>query len=137
MFDVKVIGADAVIAMLKDYRGKKAPAAIRKASRAGCKVIAKKARDIVPEVERSDKTKGQWRRAIKVRAIKRNSKGFIGAKVIVGQGDFKGDTFYASIAEWGSKHAAATHYMKRAADESEGAAVGVALAVLKTELNKG
>lgn len=132
MFELKITGVEEVRSLLKNYRGKKAPAAIRKASRDACKLIAAKARQLVPEVERSDGTKGQWRRAIKVRAIGR--RGWIGAKVIVGEGDFKGDTFYASIAEWGSVKAAATHYMQRAAEESKGAAMGMALATLRREL---
>lgn len=135
MFELKITGTEEVLRLLKNYRGTKAPAAIRKASRDACKVIANKARELVPEVERSDGTKGQWKRAIKVRAIPRRKGGYIGARVMVGEGDFKGDTFYASIAEWGSVHAAATHYMQKAAEQAKGAAVGVAINTLKRELN--
>lgn len=142
MFSAKVEGTALVVKMLKEYRGKKANGAIRKGSRAGCKIIQARAKRLIPRVKRRDRlgniTQGELRQAVKVRAIKRNRKGWIGSEVIIAGGgfSFSGDQFYGAFVEFGTRNMQARHYMKQAADESADAAKAVAIGKIKQEMER-
>lgn len=69
---------------------------LRKATRAGCKPIAKAAKADAPVLS------GQARKAIKVRAAKRSRKRkSITTFVQNAAGDYKGSTYYAAFQEYG------------------------------------
>lgn len=67
---------------------------LRQAMRKGVKPIQAAAKANVPV------RSGTLKKAIKVRAMKRK-KDRLGVLVIVGQGDFKGETFYGAMIEYG------------------------------------
>ena len=142
MFEVKVEGVEAVVKMLRDTRGKKANAALRKGTRAGCKIIAARAKQLIPEVQRRDRAGvisiGKLRKAVTVRAIKRNRKGWIGSRVAIdGNGlGYKGEEFYGAFVEFGTKKMKAREYFKTAAKDTETAAVDEARKVIVAELSK-
>jgi len=70
--------------------------ALRKGIRAGAKIIAEEARRRVPV------DTGALRKSIKVRAATRlRKKTAVGVRVVAGEGDYKGDTFYGSFIEYG------------------------------------
>lgn len=140
MFSVKVTGTDQVVALLKDLRGKRANAAIRKGTRAGCKRIVPRAKADIPVVERRTRSgeiqSGGMQRSVKVRAVKRNRSGWIGTVVSVGPENYQGDDFYAPMVEYGTKKMQARHYLKQAADQMEPTARAVAEQVILAELLK-
>ncbi len=142
MFDVKIEGAEAVVAMLRRVAGPQAKAAIRKGTRAGAKIIAAKAKQLIPEVERKDRygrvTIGNLRKAVKVRAMKRSRSGWIGSTVTVDGGGlgYTGDEFYGAFVEFGTKRMTARQYFKHAAEQTQEAAIDTARAVIVSELSK-
>jgi hypothetical protein len=128
MVDVKVEGVEAVVKMLREYRGKKANAAIRKGTRLGCQLIASRARELIPYAIRRDRygqySIGNLRRAVKVAPIKRTRKGWVGSQVIV-DGDglgYTGDEFYAAFVEFGhrvGKRSAAVQRAQKRGNKAE------------------
>ncbi len=140
MFSFQATGVDAVIKLLQDTRGKKANAGIRKGSRAGCKIIAKQAANDIPVVDRKSRSgevqRGLMRKSVKVRALKRNNKGWVGCAVAVGPANYQGEDFYAPMVEYGTKKMQARHYLEKAADKTEARASAVAIDVIVRELTK-
>ncbi len=140
MFRFQVTGTDQVVTLLKELRGKRANAAIRKGTRAGCKRIVPRAKALIPVVERKTRSgevqSGGMQRSVKVRAVKRNRKGWIGTVVAVGPENYQGDDFYAPMVEYGTKKMQARHYLKQAADQTEGVARSTAERVILEELLK-
>jgi HK97 gp10 family phage protein len=142
VLQVKVEGVEAVVKMLREYRGKKANAALRKGTRSGCKIIAARAKQLIPAVQRKDRAGvvsiGRLRKAVNVRAIKRNRKGWIGSQVVIDGGGlgYTGDEFYGAFVEFGTKRMKAREYFKTAAKETESAAGDEARKVIVAELSK-
>ncbi len=140
MFDLKLTGSEELIKLLQDTRGKKANAAIRKGSRAGCKIIAARAKKIVPVANRRNRQgevqRGLMRKSVKVRATKKNRDGWVGCAVSIGPSDYQGVDFYAFMVEHGTKKMKARNYLKQAADETEGRASDIAQAIIIRELTK-
>jgi len=71
------------------------------------KIMRKAMRESLKPVQQACKQnapvdKGDLRKAIKIKAMKKSRKGF-GVKVEIGEGDFKGDTFYGAFQEYGWK----------------------------------
>ncbi len=64
---------------------------------------------------------GLLRSAIKVRAGKR-ARGSISLVVIMGEGDFKGETFYGAFQEYGTSRMPGKNFMRRAFDSKSDAA---------------
>jgi HK97 gp10 family phage protein len=68
---------------------------LRPALRAGVHIVAQAVKFFAP------RRSGLTVSAVKVRAVRRNRRGTIGVNVILGAGDYRGDTFYASFLEYG------------------------------------
>ncbi len=142
MFSVKIEGGEAVVAMLRKVAGPKAKAAIRKGTRAGAKIVAARAKQLIPAVERKDRygrvTYGNLRKAVKVKAMKRSRSGWIGSTVTVDGGGlgYTGDEFYGAFVEFGTKRMSARQYFKHAAEQTQEAAIDKARAVIVSELTK-
>ncbi len=142
MFDVKIEGAEAVIKLLRSKSGKEAKAAIRKGTRAGSKIIAARAKALIPEVTRKDRhgvvTSGRLRKAVKVRAMKRSRSGWVGSTVTIDGGGlgYTGDEFYGAFVEFGTKRMSARQYFKKAAEQTREGAIDTARAIIVSELSK-
>lgn len=80
---------------------------VRQAMRAGMKLVESAARALAP------RDSGQLAAGIKTRAA-RARRGTITIEVRVGEGDFKGETFYGGFQEYGTKHQPAHAFMKPA-----------------------
>lgn len=93
-----VQGARELDAKLSALDRKVSTAIVRKALRDGAKVIRDVTKTVVP-VET-----GQTLKALKVRSGRSRKKGRVRMKVQIGEGDYVGDTFYASFLEMGYKH---------------------------------
>ena len=103
---------------------------LRTALRAGMRPIHTAAQQNAP-VE-----KGQLKRSIKLRAIKRNRKGFVGVKIETKGGFFRGETFYGAFQEFGfrighrrlgnqRKFIPGKHYFLGAADDKKDEAASI------------
>ncbi len=86
---------------------------IKKGLRNGSKPIQKEAKRNAPV----GKT-GQLKKNVKLRAQKRSRKS-IGVNVQVGEGDFKGDQFYAAFIEYGTSKMPARPFMRPAWDKNK------------------
>ncbi len=106
---------------------------LRKAMRAGAKVILPAARANAPVG-----ASGAVRRGIRVRAAKR-SRRYIGITVTLGKGFFQGDEFYGAFQEFGWKtgkrkssnrrQVPGKHFLQRAAEQKGKAAGDVVIAI--------
>ena len=156
-----VTGDQELIRKLERCSRTDAKRAIRRGTRAAAKIVMPRARQLAPilggklgrdvrgrykQVGRVDKrrTRGLLRRAIRVRATKR-SRRYIGAVVTLGEGFFKGETFYGAFQELGwktgkrgsenRKQIPGKHFMERAAKEKEDEAVRVASEIILQEID--
>lgn len=100
-----VTGIDEIDRRLKDLEPKLQRKVIRQAMREGMKLVRDEAKRNAPV------RTGMLRRAIKVRGATKPRRGVVQVEVRVGEGDFKGKTFYAAFVEYGSKDAPGRHYM--------------------------
>ena len=73
---------------------------------------------------------GATRSQLKLRAMKRK-KGRVGVIVQTGEGAYKGDVFYASFAEWGTRHQPAKPFMRPAFDTNAVTSIGIASAEIR------
>lgn len=102
-FRVTVQGDKKLLAKLNRLGRTEANKVIRTALRAGSKTIADETKRLAPVgQDRGSHKKGTLKRAIKVRAMKRK-RGRIGTMVQIGQGFFKGATFYGGFVALGHK----------------------------------
>lgn len=92
---IKLVGDRKLIRKLERLEKKDARRAIRRGSRAGIKIVTAAVKAAAPVG-----ATGQLRKAIRTRAAKR-SRRFIGAVTRLGEGYFKGETFYGSFQEFG------------------------------------
>lgn len=107
---------------------------LRKAMRAGAKVILPAARANAPVG-----AAGRLRKAIRVRAAKRSRK-YIGMTVTVGKELFKGDEFYGAFQEFGwktgkrrspnRKQIAGKHFLQKAGEQKGKAAGNTVIAII-------
>lgn len=81
---------------LQTLKGPKQKKAVRKASRESLKPLASATSRAAP------RRSGLLARSVKVRALKRSRKR-VGARVTIGEGSFKGRTFYGGFIELGRK----------------------------------
>lgn len=87
---------------------------LRKVLRAGTKEVANEIKSIAPVGET-----GQLKRAIKVRAAKRK-KGRIAFMAQIGEGSFKGETFYGSFVDLGTAKQDPQDFMEKPFDQHAG-----------------
>ncbi|MEX1040191.1 MAG: HK97-gp10 family putative phage morphogenesis protein [Pirellulaceae bacterium] len=104
-----VTGDKEIDAILTGLPARIQKAAMRKTMRPAMKIIEKEAKRLAP-VETGD-----LKKSIKVKAMKRSRK-HIGIHVIVSDGFFKGDQFYAAFHEFGTKRQDAEPFMRPAFD---------------------
>ena len=102
------------------------------AGRAAAKVVAAKARSIVPV------DSGDLEASIKVRAVKRTKryKGMVGASVQTGKGNFRGSTYYGGMVEFGTKRQPQQSFLRHAAVLARPQAVTAWSAVVKKALSE-
>jgi len=110
--DFDVVGTEEIMNKLHNMAGA-GKKILRKSMRKGAKLIQKEAKANAPV----SKTK-MLKKNIKVKSGKR-SRNTISINVQNSAGDFKGETYYSGVVEFGSKHQEAQHYMKDAL-ESKG-----------------
>jgi len=100
------------------------------AGRAAAKIVAAKARSLVPV------DSGDLEASIKVRAVKRTKRyrGMAGASVQTGKGHFRGSTYYGGMVEFGTKHQPQQSFLRHAALLAKPQAVTAWAAVVKKAL---
>lgn len=104
---VTISGDKALLKALGNLPKIVAKKALRQAMRPAMKIVQDSAKKNAPV------DTGLTRKSIKVRAMKRSTK-FIGIDVLIGEGDYKGKTFYASFVEYGTSKMAPKPFMKPA-----------------------
>lgn len=116
MISLSVRGEKKIMRQLKKLPVKIRRKVLRKASREAMKPVLKAARNNAP------KQSGALKKAIKLRALKRNRRGLVGVKVAVGKDWFQGDQFYGAFQEFGYKGIEGKHFVENAYDtHGEGA----------------
>jgi HK97 gp10 family phage protein len=126
-FIMDVRGGKALAAKLRKLPNKISNKIQRKGLRAGAKLIQRAAKKLAP------KDTGLLRSSLRVRAGKPR-KGKVAVRVMTGEGDYKGETFYGSFLEYGHrlghrklgsqrKMIPAKPYMKPAFEQNKDAAV--------------
>lgn len=119
---VKVEGLPELIKALRLFENKVFNKGLKKAFRDGSKIIQKAVKDETPKG-----SSGLLKKAIKVRASKRK-KNRIGVNVQIGQGSFKGESFYGGFIEFGTKNSEgkakikARRFMKKGFDKAKDSA---------------
>lgn len=93
---VIISGDKQLLRMLNQLKTKDSKKIVRTAARRAAKLIVPAAKRYAPV------NTGELRRAIKVRALPRSRKR-IGVRVMIGNENFQGKTFYGSFQEWGWK----------------------------------
>jgi HK97 gp10 family phage protein len=102
---IKLVGDKELLRKLDRLQKKDARKAIRRGLRAGAKILAVETKRLVPKVT------GAIKRAVRVRAGKR-SRRYIAVLAMIGEGWFKGDSFYAAQQEMGWHAGKRTGYSK-------------------------
>jgi len=77
----------------------------------------------------------QLRRAVKTRAAGRSRK-YTGTVTRLGEGFFKGKTFYGGFLEFGTEHIQPRHFMKGAADQNKHRAGRKAVVIIRREIEQ-
>ena len=126
-FSFQLTGDKQLDAFFRTFPMKVQKKVVRKPLRDGAKIINDAAKTIAPVQS------GQLRRALKVRAAKRSrrNKNVVTVRPQIGEGDFKGDTFYGAFVEYGTKKMAGRHYMEQAFKTKSEPAKNVVLAGIK------
>jgi HK97 gp10 family phage protein len=135
---VKITGVDAINRAFRELEPKLARKVIRSALRKGAKIVQAAEKQAAPQGET-----GILRKAIKVRASRVRKKNVISLGVIMGQGDFKGESFYGAFQNFGWKtgrrgssnrtQIAGKHFAERALSETREQATQV----ISTEILAG
>lgn len=124
---------------LREFPQKVERRALSKAGRAASKEIASRAKELAPiqqKPKRGQKLRsprGRLKKSIKVRAMKRK-KGRVGFRVTTGQGEFKGDTYYGGMVEYGTTSQPAQPFMRPAWDEKQNEALVTYTSEVKREI---
>lgn len=124
---VKIEGIDRLMSKLRDVMKTKARKAVRKGSRPAAKIVAAKAKDLVPV------DTGELKKVIKVRALPKSRKWAGAMATVKVEG---GPTYYGGFVELGTKKMRARHFMRRAAELSRAAASRAFVEGMAEELNK-
>lgn len=112
-------GAAGLMKALSELDKKASKKVIRSAMRSAAKPILAQAKANAPV-----KT-GLAKKSLKIRALPR-SRNRIGVAVQTKDGDFKGEAFYVSFYEYGSKHQPAQPFMRNSFDTKKGEAAKIA-----------
>jgi len=107
---IRLRGAKQLLEALKTLDDKLAKKVYREAMRAAAKPILETAKANAPVVT------GALRKSLKIRAIKRTRKGRVGVVISTDKGFFKGETFYGSFIEFGTKNMPAHPFIRPAFD---------------------
>lgn len=128
--DVTITGVKEIDRALAQLPPKVAKKVIRQAIRQALKPVAQRAKLLAPRGET-----GQLKRAIKVRAMPRR-RGRIGLEVRVGEGDFKGETFYAAFVEYGTSKMDKKPFMRPAFDQTKDEARNEAIRLIRAGIER-
>ncbi len=102
----------ATIDTMPDRVGKKI---VKRAAREAARPVLETAKQLAPV------NTGLMRGALKIRALKRTRRSRrIGVRIVLGEGFFKGHSFYGAFQELGTKKMAARRFMRDAKDQHEG-----------------
>lgn len=115
---VIITGIEEIDRRLKTLSNRVRNKIVRAAMRKGMKLVQGRVQAKAPV------DTGKLKRAVKVRALdaKYRRRGDLGIEVRIGEGDFKGDTFYAAFQEYGTRKMSGRHFMEAAyAEEGESA----------------
>ncbi|OJW26900.1 MAG: hypothetical protein BGO49_21505 [Planctomycetales bacterium 71-10] len=118
---VVVTGVEEIDRRMKTLVPRLQKKVIRQSMRKAMKIVAAATRARVPV------DTGLLKASIKVRATKFKRRGRLGVEVRAGEGDFKGDTFYGGMVEYGTKRMPPRPFMAPAYDETKEQAKGVAM----------
>lgn len=119
---IVITGTKELVAKLGNLKKNVAKNAIRKGSRAGCKILAAAIKDSAPALT------GALKRSVKVRSTPR-SRVTVGTQVIE-----KAD--FAGFLEFGSKHQKAEHKFRDAEKPLESTAVNIMTDTIISEIDK-
>lgn len=114
----------ALEAALKALEPKVEKKILKKGMRTGMKLIQQAAKEKAPV------DTGLTKKGIKVRAAKRSRKG-IGIDVTIGEGDYKGETYYAAFLEYGTSKMAPKPFMRPAYDSKKAQAEQITIDEIK------
>lgn len=103
-----ITGLDDIDRKLRTLEPRVAKKVLRQAMRKAMKRVQTMVKELAPE------RSGELKRAIKVRAARRTRKKQIRINVRIGKGDFKGDTYYGAMVEYGTKKQQGQHFMETA-----------------------
>ena len=109
MAQFKLTGLKEIDKALSSLEPKLQKKVLRQAMRKAMKIVAAEAKENAPVDE------GTLKASIKVKAGKK-TRNAISINVQSGEGDFKGDTYYASFIEYGTSKRPATPFMRPAFD---------------------
>lgn len=122
-FSVKITGAYSVEQALKDLEPKLAKKVLRKAVRQGAKILKEETEKEAP------KKTGALAGSVKIKT--RFKKSVISAQTVIGEGAFKGETWYAAAIEFGTSKMAPNPFMQRAFDAKKDEVARVTEAAIK------
>lgn len=125
---VTVKGTENLVRKLQTLKKTQSKKAIRKGSRAGCKLVQAEAKANVPV------RTGALRKEIKVRALGRKAKKWTGTQVTTKVEG--GPTYYGGFVELGTKKMAARHFIKRAFQSVKGSAEQAFIEGIRSEIDK-
>jgi HK97 gp10 family phage protein len=129
---LEIRGVDEIARAFRELPKTAAKKVIRQGVRAAARVALAQARTTVPV------RTGALKRDLKVRAApeKLRRRGIIALDVLMGEGDYKGRSFYGSFVEYGTIEQPPQRFMERALTASEGPARARAAAVIREGIPK-
>jgi HK97 gp10 family phage protein len=120
---IEVKGIEQAKATINNIKNNVLRRAISKGSRAGCKILQAKAKQMAP------KKTGALRQAIKVRALPR-SRRYVGTQVTM-------KVYYGAFVNYGTKYITARRFLNKTTQDNKALAVKEALEIVVQELEKG
>jgi HK97 gp10 family phage protein len=111
---LRLFGVKELDRALKGLEPKVRRKVISRAIRTALKVVKAAVEAAAPVGE-----SGNLRRSVVVRAVKGRKRGVIALEVRIGEGNFKGKTYYAAFIEFGTKDIPAHGFMRKAFDETK------------------
>lgn len=108
----KITGIKEIDKALSELEPKLAKKIIRKTLRDSAKIVREEVKQTAPFET------GELKAAVKVKAGRRR-RNSISVQVQIGEGDFKGQTYYASFLEYGTKDIEPLGFMRKALDNKE------------------
>jgi HK97 gp10 family phage protein len=149
MYTARVTGYEEIDRVLRGIEPKLTKKILRPAMRAGLKPMLKRAKALAPVGPSRDlKTRGihhpggLLRKMIKVKSSR--SRNGVRIAVVVGEGDFKGESFYGAIQEYGGGGKGkgprgpikAKHFLKQAFDETNEQARDITVSEIRSRTDE-